>query len=163
MRCRHENIAYLYPAGMLAGEEKSRFEAHLRECDACKAIVSEEARTRDLYRLAPAPALPSGFEERILQRLEKEEWKASRTAKGLNMLFRRKIIPAAAIVAAAMLFVIFFLPGGTETKAAAPNTSYAGIYLSADDSFIVTDDDGDQSYLSTLNRAYTQDETEQGM
>ncbi len=165
MRCRHENMAHLYTGNMLTDEEKRRFEAHLNGCDVCKAIVREDQHTADMYRQAPLPSLPSGFEEKILRRA-KNGRRAARSANGLSLYFTRRIIPAAAIIAAAMLFVILYMPGGTEVKAAATSNSvYAGMYLPADDSYIVSDEAGEpyDSYLSALNRAYASNETEKGM
>ena len=55
----------------VTGEERATALAHLAGCDACRALVAELALVADsILLVAPEDEPPSGFESRVLRRLE---------------------------------------------------------------------------------------------
>lgn len=56
-------------SGDLAGEERRRFEEHLRSCAVCQKILERERQLDELLRGQPLLKAPPGFSRRVLERL----------------------------------------------------------------------------------------------
>jgi len=64
--------------GLLPGAERARLLAHLADCAACEALVTELAEVADsLLLLAPGADPPPGFESAVLARIDGEPAPAS--------------------------------------------------------------------------------------
>lgn len=76
MNGRHANPedSDLYALGALDGEEKQAYEAHVRDCGACKQELAAARERVALLGLAvPAAAPPAGLKDALMRRVRAEE------------------------------------------------------------------------------------------
>jgi hypothetical protein len=108
--------------GELPDDERASAEAHLSECDRCRAELDVTRVVRDRLRAAPPVDPPFGFYERLTSK--RRRWPAAASA--------------IAIAAACVLLVGFVIRPGPETRTppvdalravAAGNTSNSGLGL----------------------------------
>jgi len=84
-----------YAAGELAAEEKSAFEAHCRECEACRQLLEQmEVPT-------PPPYLAAEIKEEALQRTSPE-----RTATRKRAIGSPQFLAACAVIAAGVIVAL---------------------------------------------------------
>lgn len=96
----------------LTGSERAAALGHLASCPECRAVVTELATVADsLLLLAPSVEPPSGFESRVLGRLDGAQ-PARRSARGG--------IAAALMAAAAIGAVVGFSVAGDDDRAVLP-------------------------------------------
>jgi anti-sigma factor RsiW len=87
--CGQQRLLEAYQVGELAGDERARFEEHLRTCDAC-ATELERLRTvsqplRELRRERPTPQQWGSF-HRAIDRAAGEEARSMRLVATLSVL-----------------------------------------------------------------------------
>jgi anti-sigma factor RsiW len=77
----------------LEGEERTRVEAHVAQCEVCRAQAADERKLRQGLRSLPAPELPFGLEQRVRVRLRRRRaWR-----RGVQTL-----LPLAAVLVLAL-------------------------------------------------------------
>jgi anti-sigma factor RsiW len=82
--------------GELAGDEVRDADAHLAECEQCRAELDATASTRSLVRALPAVEPPFGFYERLTRRR--------------RSMWRRGVAAVAGGAAAAAVLVVLVTP-----------------------------------------------------
>ena len=70
MSCEPERVTALVD-GALEGEERTRVEAHVAECAACRAQAAAERALRTRLRSLPPPEPPFGLEQRVRANLHR--------------------------------------------------------------------------------------------
>lgn len=110
MRCRDvERLCSSYVDGEIDDRVASALRGHLRTCDACRALVEDEAAIRDaaagMEPIEPPPGLWSAVEAQ-LARAEIADSERSRAWLWWQGL-RRHALPAAVAVAAVLVFVVW--------------------------------------------------------
>jgi hypothetical protein len=126
MKCesvREKLTAYL--DGELEGERGSAVRGHLRSCDACRAIASDEAALRDGLRSLPPLDPPPSMWAGVQQRLAAEEIKdAERPAWGRALAWLRPHAPHFAFggvaVGAAIVLIAMRMQRDDEPTKPAP-------------------------------------------
>jgi hypothetical protein len=110
MRCRDvEKLCSGYVDGEIDDRVASALRGHLRTCDACRALVEDEAAIRDaaagMEPLEPPPGMWSAVEARLAQAeiADSERSRAWLWWQGL----RRHALPAAVAAAAVLVFVVW--------------------------------------------------------
>jgi hypothetical protein len=68
--CQPERVTALVD-GILVGAERGEAEAHLAECEECRAQAEEEKNLRSALRDLPSLELPAGLEGRVRRRLRR--------------------------------------------------------------------------------------------
>lgn len=110
--------------GELSAEEAAAFEAHQRECSACRASVAEFESALAAYRSAPVSPHASDLSARILRKIRA----ASPSRRPFGVLFGIDVRWAGALVAALLVVIIgapVFSRRGPEFKDAAAPASPA--------------------------------------
>ena len=154
--CRFEKQAYLYAAGDLSPQEKQAFEAHMEQCEACRAIVSETAAARNALS-AQAPQPLAGLDQRILSKVYDRVQQEKPDAWAFLWRWNRVLAPAAAAVCLLLLLsVVFTSPnkavqsGQTETaqvEAEAPSEVFVQAQLDETaQKYLASDSDDALSY-----------------
>src|SRR3989339_1486825 len=99
MQCSESESHYsAYLEGELEGPLQERFEGHLRTCAHCQHALSEIRFSLQELRKLPAPAVPAGFPDRVVDALQ---------PRVLRLLRLPRWVPAAA--AAVLVFALGFL------------------------------------------------------
>ena len=149
--CKYEELAHLYPFGVLSEREKARFETHIGECAACRAIMEETGAIRSMAA-AMEPAEPlAGLEERILNRIpdRKPVVAAPEPRWAFLRRWQRALIPASATVSLALLPVVL-LTSPNKLPATAQPAPQAAAADTAPSTYLVAAalDTDAQSYLA---------------
>lgn len=92
MSCEPERVT-AFVDGVLEGEEGRRMEAHVAECETCRAQAADERALRTRLRALPAPELPFGLQQRVRARLRRRSrWPGK----------ARALLPLAAVLVLAL-------------------------------------------------------------
>jgi anti-sigma factor RsiW len=98
----HDQLA-AYALDALDGDERNEFEAHLAECDECRAELADFRETAGMLAYAAeGPAPPDALRERILEQARQERPAQSVVVLRPKRALRLTAIAAAAAVAAAI-------------------------------------------------------------
>ena len=113
--------------GMLSGEERAEALAHLDSCRQCRDIVDKLSTTVDAVSLlAPYADPASGFEERVLDRIELESRRRSKP-KGRPVW----LVAAAAAVVVVGGGLYFYFTAGRHERTDDAYTQAATVSISA--------------------------------
>ena len=106
--CKFEQMAHLYPAGALSPEERKEFEAHVRECESCRAIANEVARIRGMAAALSVQPL-AGLDERILHKIRERRQPGEPDPRWAFINRWQRTLMPAALVACVILFAAVLL------------------------------------------------------
>jgi len=109
--CDHIREASLYHDGEMTREEASRFEEHLRQCQACRRELEEIRRLSALLSSIRGPSLESD----VLGRLHRT---ATGAEEGVVVSMARRLIAVAAAIMVACTAWTLGVGGRTEAAAA---------------------------------------------
>jgi len=162
--CRYEKMAHLYPAGALSNREKAEFEAHVKSCETCAAIVKEVEDIRDVA-IALGSEMPlDGLDRRIMNGITMREQSGAPGAQWEFVRSWQKTL--APLAAAACLFLFTGVMSTTPRPPAGKSGAGQGQVVSTADTgrpseYMVLDsldsegkylvDDGDAALSSYFN------------
>lgn len=97
-----------YFDGELTEAERAEVSAHLRECEACRARLSEYAAMRETLLSLEEPEVPAHFAESVMEVIRAEKSAAPKKMKGTKKNTWRRFMPVAACAALVLLTVTLF-------------------------------------------------------
>lgn len=107
----------LFVDGELPPEDMARVRAHLADCPGCQAYVDDALALRAGFPEVEETAVPEGFAEGVMERIQKSEMERWRQKKRRSVRRRMETLGALAACCALVILARGGLDGGTKSAA----------------------------------------------